>query len=183
MFQIPDSYTAFNNYQILRMSKALYDYKKDLIEKLKGNNVDSDFMYEVFWISLNAIVSGVRTYYSESWEGEFVFLRDNRIDKYFQLVFEYSKLTGLKENSNPYFKDVMSEIDNSLSYQDNMYDCAFKYNKKTYKACRIFLSLFGEFTYYYEIVVGMIQLIEFLEEKTEKLQMEIESIKRLEAVA
>ena len=55
MFQIPDSYTAFNNYQILRMSKALYDYKKDLIKKFKGNNIDSDLMYEVFWISLSCI--------------------------------------------------------------------------------------------------------------------------------
>lgn len=32
MFQVPDPYMVFNNYQVLRMSKAMYDYKKDIIE-------------------------------------------------------------------------------------------------------------------------------------------------------
>lgn len=183
MFQVPDPYMAFNNYQILRMSKAMYDYKKELMKELTGIHIDSDFMYETFWICLGCIITKVRNYYSDGWEGEFVFLRDRRMDEYFQLVMEYSSLTGLKENDNPYFKDAMKAIDSGLCSQDNMCDCGFRYNQKTYRACRIVLGLYGEFSYYYEIIEGMISLMEFFEEKTEKLRKDIESMKRLEAAA
>lgn len=183
MFQVPDPYTAFNNYQILRMSRAMYDYKKDLMKELSGIHIDSDFIYETFWICLSCIISKVRNYYSDGWEGEFVFLRDQRMDEYFQLVMEHSSLTGLKENDNPYFKDAMNAIDGSISYQDNMYDCGFRYNKKTYRACRIVLGLYGEFSYYYEIIEGMIGLMEFFEENIKKLRYDTENMKRLEAAA
>ena len=183
MFQVPDPYIAFNNYQILRMFKAIYDYKKDFIKELKGVHIDSDFMYETFWICLSSVISKVRNYYSDCWEGELIFLRDKRIDEYFQLVLEHSRLTGLKENDNPYYKDAIKAVDISLSYQDNMYDCGFQYNKKTYRACRIILGLYGEFSYYYEIIEGMIGLMEFFEENTEKLRQEVENMKRLEAAA
>jgi len=174
---------AFNNYQILRMSRAMYDYKKDLMKELSGIHIDSDFIYETFWICLSCIISKVRNYYSDGWEGKFVFLRDQRMDEYFQLVIEYSSLTGLKENDNPYFKDAMNAIDGSISYQDNMYDCGFRYNKKTYRACRIVLGLYGEFSYYYEIIEGMIGLMEFFEENIKKLRYDTENMKRLEAAA
>jgi len=183
MFQVPDPYMAFNNYQILRMCKGVYEYKKELMEQLKGIYIDGDFMYETFWICLSLIISKVRQYYSDSWEGEIIFLRDHRMDEYFQLVMEYSRITGLMENDNPYFKTAMDAIDSSLCYQDGMYDCDFRYNKKTFKGCRIVLSLFSEFTYYYEVVEGMIGLINFFEENTEKLRQAIKSLKGLEEAA
>ena len=68
-----------------------------------------------------------------------------------------------------------------MNYQDNMYDCGFSYNEKTLKGCRIILGIFGEFSYYYEIVEGMIGLMKFFEEKAEKLRQEIENVKGLEA--
>lgn len=183
MFQIPDPYTAFSNYQILRMSKAIYDYKKDLMNELSGIHIDSDFMYDTCWICISCIISKVHSYYSDGWEGEFIFLRDRRIEEYFQLVFEYNSLAGIKEEENPYSKAALKAIDSSLNYQDNMYDYDFRYNKKNYQACRIVLALYGEFSNYYEIIEGMIGLMNFFEENTKKIRFDIINLKRMEAVA
>ena len=108
MFRVPDLYMAFYNYQILRMSKAMYDIKKDIMKELDGIHVDSDYMYEVFWICLGSVISRMRSYYSDSWEGELIFLRNKRIDEYFQLVLQYCRITGMKENENLYYKDAMA---------------------------------------------------------------------------
>lgn len=154
--------------------------KKILLKEFDGIHIDSDFIYEVFWICLGSVMTKVRTYYSDSWEGELIFLRDKRMDEYFQLIVQYCRITSMKENENPHFKDVMEAIDMSMNYQDNMYDCDFRYNEKTLKGCRIVLALYGEFSNYYEIVEGMIGLIEFFEEKAKKLRQEIENLKGLE---
>ena len=183
MFQVPDPYTAFNNYQILRMCKVVYDYKKDLMQYLNEIHIESDYFYDAFWICINCIMAKVRQYYSDNWEGELIFIRDPRIDKYFQLANEFGRLSGMPGDQNTYIKDAFSAIDSAICYQDSCYDCDFRYNKDTRKGCRIILALFAEFNNYYEIVEGMIGMVEFFEENTEKLQKEIKSFKRLETAA
>lgn len=183
MFQVPDPYTAFNNYQILRMCKAVYDYKKEFMKHLDEIRIEGDYFYDTFWCCISCTIKKVRQYYSENWEGEIMFIRDPRIDAYFQLACEFGRLSGTPEDQNKHIKDALSAIDSALCYHDSCYDCDFRYNKKTGKGCRIILAPFAEFSNYYEIVEGMIGMVEFFEEKTEKLRKEIESLKRLEAAA
>ena len=183
MFQVPDPYTAFNNYQILRMCKAVYDYKKDLMQHLDGIHIEGDYFYDAFWICISCTIKKVRQYYSENWEGEIMFIRDPWIDEYLHFAYEFGRLSGTPEDQNTYIKDALSTIDNALCYQDSRYDCDFRYNKKTGKGCRIILAPFADFSNYYEIVEGMIGMVDFFEQRIEKLRKEIESLKRLEAAA
>lgn len=183
MCQPLDTYVVYNNYQIIKMVKAIHDYKKEFMGKVKEIYVESDYLYDAFWTCLSLLIPKIRDYYSDDWEEELVFLRDKRIDDYFQLIKQYCKLQGIDENDNQYMKEAMDAINDCLDFQCSNYDCDFRYNKKTHRACRILLGFFGDFNNYSEIIENYIGLIEFFEERTEKIQQEITSIKRLEAAA
>ena len=168
-------------WETLYIMKALYDHGKgqNLLDSYANVVMDPDYYGDVIWDSIGYVFADTRHYYQEEKDLEVWVFFDPMIQEFYSLCARYEQERHVKQEENPYRKDMRRSLEYGLAYND--YDYSYQVYDDYKKKCRIVLLLGCEFQCHYEVVPGLLDICEAYGIQTQKLKEELGLIPRQDA--
>ena len=168
-----DDYEIEYPMQSIYIAKVFYDH--DRLDQLM-ENLDDDVTIswdELGWIeiaSVESVFADSRCYHqrgcrvmADTYEPDRVtyVLRDPLLTRYDDLCRKFERQTGITPVENQFARELESAINRNLQFNSYSYDYRWKDSTKDRKGAKIVLSLFEEFSAYYEVADALFTILDF----------------------
>lgn len=166
---------------MLRFTKNLYDY--GVMEEIKdwfgSCKLDGDCYWELAYETIGWAFRDTRHYYNENDEVETWLFMDPVIDRFCKICQEYEARKGIKEEDNPYRKEMEQILHEGLTFSGYSYGYDWRLSSNDRGRKRLLLFTGCEFYNHDEVCEGLMEIKDGFEAISERLKEELSKEARI----